>query len=147
MSKQLLAALCLAAVMVAALPGTNAWYKPPPKPYYKKTRSHKVSGYNKNLGANLGKMTNIDVNKNSAGSSQHGSVGGLNIGTNLQGNTQTVYANPEVYQHNSIHNNPHVVSYNDNNNNKYKTERKYSGDYRIYKDIKCPYHGCPTGEA
>ena len=142
MSKQLLAALCLAAVMVAALPGTNAWYKPVPKPYYKKTRSHKVSGSNKNAGLNAGKMFNADGNFNHVGSSQHGSITGGNLGINGQSNMQTVDASPHVYQGNTIHNNPHVISYNDNNNNKYKTERKYSPDFHYRKDVKCPYHGC-----
>ena len=142
MSKQLLAALCLAAVMVAALPGTNAWYKPVPKPYYKKTRSHKVSGYNKNLGANVGKMTNIDLNKNSAGSSQHGSVSGLNIGKNAQDNMQTVYANPYIVQDNTIHNNPTVISDNYNKNEHRMDMREHSPNVHISKNYKkCPYYG------
>ena len=141
-SKQLLAALCLAAVMVAALPGTNAWHHHEPTHSYKKTKSRKVSGYNKNLGANVGKMANLDLNKNSAGSSQRGHIGGLNIGTNLQSNTQHVMANPEVYQHNSIRNNPYVVSDNTNDNRDTKHMRYASKDFHYRKDIKCPYHGC-----
>ena len=142
MSKQLLAALCLAAVMVAALPGTNAWYKPVPKPYYKKTRSHKVSGSNKNAGLNAGKMFNADGNFNHVGSSQHGSIKGGNVGINGQSNTQMVMANPEVYQHNSIHNNPHVISYNDNKNEDRMDMREHSPNYHISKNYKkCPYHG------
>ena len=141
-SKQLLAALCLAAVMVAALPGTNAWHHHEPTYKVTKHNSKKVSGYNKNLGANVGKMANLDLNKNSAGSSQRGHIGGLNIGTNLQSNTQHVMANPEVYQHNSIRNNPYVVSDNTNDNRDTKHMRYASKDFHYRKDIKCPYHGC-----
>ena len=142
MSKQLLAALCLAAVMVAALPGTNAWYKPPPKPYYKKTRSHKVSGSNKNAGLNAGKMFNADGNFNHVGSSQHGSITGVNTGFNTQSNMQGVDASPHVYQGNTIHNNPTVVSDNYNENKDTEHMRYASKDFHYRKDVKCPYHGC-----
>ena len=145
MSKQLLAALCLAAVMVAALPGTNAWRPhptPPHKPYYTKHNSKKVSGYNKNLGANLGKMTNIDLNKNSAGSHQSGHITGVNFGLNAQDNWQTVDASPHIIQDNYISNNPHVYSGNDNKNYKHDTVRVHSPNVHISKKYKkCPYHG------
>ena len=140
-SKQFIATACVAAVMAVSTPGADAWYRPAHHEY-KKTNSKKVSGYNKNLGANVGKMANLDLNKNSAGSSQHGSIGGLNIGTNLQSNTQHVMANPEVYQHNSIRNNPYVVSDNTNDNRDTKHMRYASKDFHYRKDIKCPYHGC-----
>ena len=144
-SKQLLAALCLAAVMVAALPGTNAWHHHEPTYKVTKHNSKKVSGYNKNLGANVGKMANLDLNKNSAGSSQRGHIGGLNIGTNGQTNTQYVTASPHIIQDNYIQNNPHVISHNDNKNNKHETVRKMSPNKHYnYKYTKCPYHGhCP----
>ena len=141
-SKQLLAALCLAAVMVAALPGTNAWYKPVPKPYYKKTRSHKVSGSNKNAGLNYGEMFNADANVNHVGSHQSGHITGVNTGINSQSNMQSVMANPTVVQSNSIHNSPHVYSSNDNKNSKYDTVREHSPNVHISKNYKkCPYHG------
>ena len=142
MSKQLLAALCLAAVMVAALPGTNAWYKPVPKPYYKKTRSHKVSGSNKNAGLNAGKMFNADGNFNHVGSSQHGSITGVNAGFNTQSNMQGVDASPYVYQGNTIHNNPTVISDNYNKNEHRMDMREHSPNVHISKNYKkCPYHG------
>ena len=87
-------------------------------------------------------MANLDLNKNSAGSSQRGHIGGLNIGTNLQSNTQHVMANPEVYQHNSIRNNPYVVSDNTNDNRDTKHMRYASKDFHYREDYKkCPYHG------
>ena len=144
-SKQLLAALCLAAVMVAALPGTNAWHHHEPTYKVTKHNSKKVSGYNKNLGANVGKMANLDLNKNSAGSSQHGSIKGANVGTNLQSNVQHVDASPYVYQGNDIRNNPEVYSSNYNKNEDRKDMREHSPNYHISKNYKkCPYHGhCP----
>ena len=136
MSKQLLAALCLAAVMVAALPGTNAWHHHEPTYKVTKHNSKKVSGYNKNLGANVGKMANLDLNKNSAGSHQSGHITGGNYGYNTQGNHQSVTANPTNTQHTMITNNPQVYSTNTNDNKETKNIRKNSPNKHVNKTYK-----------
>ena len=141
MSKKFIATACVAAVMAVSTPGADAWYRPAHHEY-KKTNSKKVSGYNKNAGLNYGKMFNADGNFNHVGSSQHGSIKGANVGTNLQSNVQHVDASPYVYQGNDIRNNPEVYSSNYNKNEDRKDMREHSPNYHISKNYKkCPYHG------
>ena len=143
-SKQFIATACVAAVMAVSTPGADAWrhHMPVYKKEYKKTKSNKVSGYNKNAGLNYGKMFNADANVNHVGSHQSGHITGTNVGTNAQDNYQTVDASPTIVQSNHIQNNPYVYSGNTNNNQKYKNVRKYSPDVHYRKDYKeCPRWG------
>ena len=147
LSKKLLAALCLGMLVVASMSTVDArhhhkrrhnkkrWNRKP-KYSVKKTDTDKVTGDNDNKGVNRGEMTNWDKNYNSAGAYQSGHITGHNVGTNSQGNYQSVTANPMNTQHTMITSNPVVGSTNMNDNKETKNVRRNSPNKHVKKTYK-----------